>query len=189
MRDVLQKPRKKAAQPTPTPTGGTRPTPQPQQQQRPQSPEEQQQQPPPQPQAEEPAKRSHHRVNHGTLQADVPEGWERLQERGPNGAHGIRPKLSDALRNAPAKTKGKRAEKLQIRLTPKLTIVSKDFAERFGFLRKIKKKPRGGGKSRSHRPRRTRPAAPPRAAPRRRAECAERGDDGASGHRVDAPHA
>ena len=160
MRDVLQKPRKKAAQPTPTPTGGTRPTPQPQQQQRPQSPEEQQQQPPPQPQAEEPAKRSHHRVNHGTLQADVPEGWERLQERGPNGAHGIRPKLSDALRNAPAKTKGKRAEKLQIRLTPKLAIVSKDFAERFGFLRKIKKKPRGGGKSRSHRPRRTRPAAP-----------------------------
>ena len=109
MRDVLQKPRKKAAQPTPTPTGGTRPTPQPQQQQRPQSPEEQQQQPPPQPQAEEQAKRSHHRVNHGTLQADVPEGWERLQERGPNGAHGIRPKLSDALRNAPAKTKGKRA--------------------------------------------------------------------------------
>ena len=76
MREVLQKPRKKAAQPTPTPSGATT-TPQPQQQQRPQSPDEQQPQPQPQPQsqAEELARRSHHRVNHGTLLAEVPDGW------------------------------------------------------------------------------------------------------------------
>ena len=94
------------------------------------------------PAPEEP-KRSHHK-QHAKLTVQLRGDWVHVEERGPNGLHGIRKSLPSVVRAAASRSKGCRGQMYRFRVSPQFKAMNDHFCERFNRKREIKKKNAAG---------------------------------------------